>query len=155
MWLWDCEIMADRPHGGHLLTAPNRHLRLNVVLTTILAAMWLTQGIVHIWWKTACLLSKRRINGNCLHSGWRAIWWRECMMWGGVCSQERTPLDIINGNLTARLYIVDILLHPTVAPFFQQQPFISAWHRTVLTHGPNGHLPWGPTSIGNMLMCVC
>ena len=35
-------------------------------------------------------------------------------------------LVIINGNFTAKLYIVDILLHPTVAPFLQQQPFISA-----------------------------
>ena len=40
---------------------------------------------------------------------------------GRICWQERTPLVIVNGNLTAQRYIDDIL-RPTVLPFLQQQP---------------------------------
>ena len=42
-------------------------------------------------------------------------------VWEGICGQERTPLVIISGNLTAQCYIDDIL-HPTVLPVLQQQP---------------------------------
>ena len=42
-------------------------------------------------------------------------------VWEEICGQERTPLVIISGNLTAHCYIDDIL-HPTVLPVLQQQP---------------------------------
>ena len=42
------------------------------------------------------------------------------VLWGGICGQERTPLVIVNGNLTAQHYIDDNL-HPTVLPFPQLQ----------------------------------
>ena len=31
------------------------------------------------------------------------------MVWGGMCGQERIPLVIVNGNLTAQIYIDHIL----------------------------------------------
>ena len=40
-------------------------------------------------------------------------------MFGGSCGQERTQLVIVNGNLTAQRYIVDIL-RTTSLPFHQQ-----------------------------------
>ena len=43
------------------------------------------------------------------------------MVWIGISGQERTPLVIINGNLTARRYIDDIL-RCDVLPFLEQQP---------------------------------
>ena len=39
----------------------------------------------------------------------RAIWWRGVMVWGGICGQDRTPLVIVNRNLTDERYIDDIL----------------------------------------------
>ena len=40
--------------------------------------------------------------------------------WWGVCRQERTPLVILNGNLTAQLY-VNYIPSPTDLPFLQLQ----------------------------------
>ena len=40
------------------------------------------------------------------------------MVWGGILWRYRTPLVIIKGNLTSRLYI-DEVLEPVVEPFLQ------------------------------------
>ena len=42
------------------------------------------------------------------------------MVWGGICGEQKTPLVIVNGNLTARRYIDDIL-RPTVLPFMRNR----------------------------------
>ncbi|XP_046563761.1 uncharacterized protein LOC124272605 [Haliotis rubra] len=42
------------------------------------------------------------------------------MVWGGICGEQKTPLVIVNGNLTARRYIDDIL-RPTVLPFLRNR----------------------------------
>ena len=40
------------------------------------------------------------------------------MAWGGICGQDKTPLVIVNGNVTDQCYIDDIL-DLTVLPFLQ------------------------------------
>ena len=70
--------------------------------------------------KTACVPPKFGMNGVVLLSESVLFWWRESQ-WGGICGQERTPLVIINGNLTAQRYINDILCS-TALTFFQKQP---------------------------------
>ena len=42
------------------------------------------------------------------------------MVWGGICGDQKTPLITIQGNLTARAYINQVLT-PVVLPFLQQQ----------------------------------
>ena len=43
------------------------------------------------------------------------------MVWGGICGDQKTDLLIIDGNLTARRYI-DQVLRPVVLPFVQRHP---------------------------------
>ena len=51
-----------------------------------------------------------------------------------VCVQERTPLVIVNGNVTAQHYIDDNL-RPTVLQFLQQQPRgVIYWHDNAMPH---------------------
>ena len=58
-------------------------------------------------------------------------------VWGGggkICGQERTPLVIVNGSLTAQRYIDDIL-RPTAIPLPQQQPRgVIYWHYNARPH---------------------
>ena len=56
------------------------------------------------------------------------------VVWGEICGQERTPLVIVNGSLTAQHYIDDIL-RPTVIPLPQQQPRgVIYWHYNAKPH---------------------
>ena len=43
------------------------------------------------------------------------------VVWGGIYRQEKTPLAIVNNNVTAEHYTDDIL-RSTVLPFLHQQP---------------------------------
>ena len=45
------------------------------------------------------------------------------MVWGGICNGRKTPLVVIEGNLTAQRYI-DIVLQPVVVPFVRQHNVI-------------------------------
>ena len=47
------------------------------------------------------------------------------MVWGGISGNHRTPLVVINGNITAQRY-VDTILTPHVIPFLRD-------HRRVTT----------------------
>ena len=46
------------------------------------------------------------------------------MVWGGICDQQWTDLIVIDGNLTAHLYINQVL-RPVLVPFLQHQPRLS------------------------------
>lgn len=46
------------------------------------------------------------------------------MVWGGISGEHRTDLVIVDGTLTARRYI-DQILEPHVLPFFQTHPTVN------------------------------
>ena len=43
------------------------------------------------------------------------------MVWSGICGQQRTVLNVIDGILTTHSYIKQVL-RPVVLPFLQHQP---------------------------------
>lgn len=50
------------------------------------------------------------------------------MVWAGISGNYRTRLVVINGNLTARRYI-DEVLEPVVVPFFRDHPNVNTFQQ--------------------------
>ena len=50
------------------------------------------------------------------------------MVWGGISFNHRTPLVVVNGNLTAQRYI-DEVLRPSVLPFFTTHPDVDIFQQ--------------------------
>ena len=46
------------------------------------------------------------------------------MVWAGISGDYRTRLVVVDGNLTARRYI-DEVLQPVVVPFFEEHPSVT------------------------------
>lgn len=71
-------------------------------------------GRTRVWRRTgerytdACVSERDRFGGG------------SCMVWGGIIGNQKTPLLVIRGNLTARRYI-DEVLNPIAIPFIARQ----------------------------------
>ena len=50
------------------------------------------------------------------------------MVWGGILWRHKTPLIVIEGNLTARRYIDDVLT-PAVVPFMRNHPDVTLFQQ--------------------------
>lgn len=50
------------------------------------------------------------------------------MVWGGISLHHRTPLVIIDGNMTAQRY-VDNVVRPVVVPFMENHPHITVFQQ--------------------------
>ncbi|MGH0166264.1 UNVERIFIED_CONTAM: hypothetical protein FKN15_072968 [Acipenser sinensis] len=50
------------------------------------------------------------------------------MVWAGVSSRYRTPLVLIDGNMTAQRY-VDQVLRPLLVLFLQAHPNVTTFHQ--------------------------
>lgn len=50
------------------------------------------------------------------------------MVWAGITAQHRTPLVVVEGNLTAQRYVQDIL-QPHLVPFLQAHPEITLFQQ--------------------------
>ena len=73
---------------------------------------------------------------RCRGKRYADCWVRECsrwggrsvMVWGGISWRYRTPLIVIEGNLTSRQYI-DKVLEPVVVPFLQNHTDITLYQQ--------------------------
>jgi len=50
------------------------------------------------------------------------------MVWAAISWRYRTPLTVVDGNLTARRY-VDEVLEPCVLPFLQAHPDVNTFQQ--------------------------
>ena len=50
------------------------------------------------------------------------------MVWGGISWRYRTPLVVVEGNLTSRRYI-DEILEPVVVPFLQNHADVTLYQQ--------------------------
>ena len=120
-------LRARRPFRGNMLTPQRRRNRL---VWTQQRQRW-----AHRQWSSVLWSDESRFHLR--HSDGRTRVWRRrgeryvdpciqetdhwgggsVMIWGGISLNHRTPLVVINGNLTAQRYINEVL-RPTVIPFF-------------------------------------
>ena len=63
------------------------------------------------------------------------------MVWGGISWRYRTPLVVIEGNLTARPYI-DEVLEPVVVPFLQNHAEVTLYQQDNAFSKTYFRLPW-------------
>lgn len=123
-------IRAYRPFRGQLLTAEHRQRRLRWARTVLRWQRRQWQRVLFSDESRFCLFKSdgrvrvyrrrgERTAACCIQEvvpyGGGSV-----MVWGGILGEEKTPLVIVNGNLTAQRYVDDIL-HPVVCPFLRQQ----------------------------------
>ncbi len=70
------------------------------------------------------MATARRAVRQLLHYGSRPVGGGSIMVWAGISFRHRTPLIVIEGNLTAARY-VDEVLSAELIPFLQQNPDIA------------------------------
>ena len=124
-------IRAFRPYRGQLLTAQHRRLRLRWARTVRRWQRRDWQRVVFTDESRFCMFradGRQRVyrrrgerTAACCVQEVVPYGGGSVMVWGGICGQERTPLVIVHGNLTAQRYM-DNILRPVVLPFLQQQP---------------------------------
>ena len=136
--LRDADMRARRPYRGNLLTPVRRRNRL----------LWCRQHVrwTRQQWNSVLFSDESRFCTG--RADGRARVWRRCgeryadccvyeadrwggpnvMMWAGISYHYRTPLVVIDGNLTARRYI-DEVLEPHVIPFLQQHPRVTVFQQ--------------------------
>jgi len=126
-------LRARRPFMGPILTIRNRqnrslwaqqhlrwtHARWDRVLFTDESRFCVSvaDGRKRVWrrkgerYSSACVLQHNRFGGGSV------------MVWAGISGRHRTDLVIVDGTLTARRYI-DQILEPHVLPFFESHPTV-------------------------------
>ena len=50
------------------------------------------------------------------------------MVWGGISWRHKTPVVVVDGNLTAQRYIDDVLT-PTLVPFMRINPDVTLFQQ--------------------------
>lgn len=158
-------LRARRPYCGPVLNHHRRATRLQWVTTRVRwpAQRWrsvlftdesrfcvsFADGRRRVWrrpgerYANCCVLERDRWGGGSL------------MVWAGIHSAGKTPLLFIQGNLTARRY-VDEVLRPVVVPYTRQydltlqqdnaRPHAARYTQAFLTQEGVDVMPWPPYS---------
>ena len=130
-------IRAYRPNRGVRLTREHRRQRLQWALNV---QRWQARD-----WRRVIFSDESRFqlyrNDGRERVYRRRVRYRRCcvqtvepigggsvMVWGGICSEGKTDLVVLDGNLNAERYI-DQVLRPVVLPFVQQHN-----NRTLFQH---------------------
>lgn len=136
-------IRARRPYCGPTLTRQHRHNRL---IWTRRVRRWQLRD-----WRNVMFTDESRF---CLykHDGRARVYRRQgernapncvaevqahgggsVMVWGGIRGENKSPLVIVMGNMTAQRYI-DQVLRPVVLPFLQNHPGTLFQHDNAPAH---------------------